>query len=336
MCEKSDGIRYLLFMTADADRKELHFLIDRKNEYWEIWQRNLHIPTLQDMLSFHTRTLIDGELVMEKCPRTGRPQPKFLVFDCLVLDGKSLMQRSLDKRIGYFKQYVMRPYTDLFSRYEAEKATQAFLVEMKDMQFAYAIEMMFREVLPRLRHGNDGLIFTCKPTPYQHGTDPHILKWKPSSENTVDFRLQLEFPEARADDEDTAEGAPDVFPDYDAVPRARLLVYVGGERGGSPYRRFEPRPPFSGDLYLTDEQWATLKGLGDPLDERVVECGLDEQNRWVLHRFRDDKKEANHITTVQSVLDSIRDSVGEKELLEAAKSIKDNWKLRAVKRGEKG
>jgi len=47
-------------------------------------------------------------------------------------------------------------------------------VEDKSMQFAYGIDMMFREILPRLAHGNDGLIFTALAAEYICGTDPHM------------------------------------------------------------------------------------------------------------------------------------------------------------------
>ena len=54
------------------------------------------------------------------------------------------------------------------------------------MEFSYAVEMVCRKVLT-LPHGNDGLIFTCRTTPYTFGTDQNILKWKPSEENSVDL-----------------------------------------------------------------------------------------------------------------------------------------------------
>jgi hypothetical protein len=47
-------------------------------------------------------------------------------------------------------------------------------VEDKSMQFAYGIDMMFRDILPRLAHGNDGLIFTSLSGEYVCGTDPHM------------------------------------------------------------------------------------------------------------------------------------------------------------------
>lgn len=324
VCEKSDGIRYLLYLTTDEFNKETHYLIDRKNDYWFIHGRNLHFPLERDNLAWHTNTLIDGELVMDDMGGD-RLEPRFLVFDCLVLDGRAdILTKPLDKRLGYFKKEIMGPYDRLFAQYPQERKFQAFRVEMKSMQVSYGIEMMFREILPTLKHGNDGLIFTCKDSPYHHGTDQHILKWKPVHENTIDFRMRLRFQTVEPDAIDRAEGITEPYVDYDGVPDADLLEFMGGEGGREPYRVYAP-------LYIAEDEWEILKGLGDPLDNRVVECGLDEQGRWRLYRFRDDKKEANHTSTVRSVIESIQDSVSEQELIDAAKSIKDGWKSRAAK-----
>lgn len=323
VCEKSDGIRYLLYLTADETGAECHYLIDRRNDYWWVAQRNLHFPLPHDRAAFHTGTLIDGELVMDRLPDGGR-EPKFLVFDLLALGGRAdVLSKPLDKRLGYFKEHIMRPYRNLFAEFPEELPYQAFKVEMKEMQFSYGIEMMFREVLPSLKHENDGLIFTCRTSPYQFGTDPHILKWKAPHENTVDFRLRLEFPLVEPTDEERAEGITEPFTDYDSVPPAKLLVYTGAERGEATYQVFKE------ELYLTEDEWESLKSLGDPLQDRIVECYLDEEKRWRLYRFRDDKSEANHVSTVNSVLESIKDAVTQWELMAAAKGIKDGWKMRA-------
>jgi mRNA guanylyltransferase len=327
VCEKSDGVRYLLYMSKDGDGEELHYLIDRKNEFWEMYQKNLHFPLASSEAEFHTHTLIDGELVMDTT-KDGRREPKFLAFDCLVIDGRQLVGRPLDKRLGYLNQEIMKPYRALFEKYPAEKAQQAFVVDAKRMELPYAIELMFREIVPKLKHGNDGLIFTCVPSSYQYGTDPHILKWKPSNENTVDFRLRLEFPTVQADDDQLAQGFHEQYVDYDSVPVGKLMVFHGNSGGSPSYQLFRPDPPFTGDLYISEEEWETLKSLEDPLQNRVVECGLDEKNRWRIHRFRDDKQEGNHVSVVRSVLESVIDGVSEKELLEAAYGIKESWKSR--------
>jgi len=194
------------------------------------------------------------------------------------------------------------------------------------MEFSYAIEMVVREVLPRLLHGNDGLIFTCRTSPYTFGTDPKILKWKASEENSVDFRLKLEFPTiSRAelsypdsDTDDDEEPDAEVI-DYDSKPTFILSVF----HGDSAYENF-------GEMHVTDEEWENLKNLGQPLDEEIVECRMDEEKRWRFMRFRKDKKDANHISTVLSVIESIEDAVGEDELIRNWKEIRAAWKKRNV------
>ncbi|KAK4457108.1 mRNA capping enzyme, catalytic domain-containing protein [Cladorrhinum samala] len=326
VCEKSDGIRYLLYLTQDENGRECQYLIDRKNDYWFLHMRNMHFPLPGNTEKYHVDTLIDGELVMDSLPG-GKTEPKFLVFDLLALDGKAdLLAKPLDKRLGYFKEHVMKPYRQLFADYPDEAKYMAFKVEMKEMQFSYGIEMMFRQVLPSLKHQNDGLIFTCRTSPYQFGTDQHILKWKAPHDNTVDFRLKLEFPRVEPNEAERAEGQHEPFVDYDSVPKAKLLIFLGNDRGQANYEEFQD------PLYLTEDEWEQLKSWGDPLQGRIIECCLDEEKRWRLYRFRDDKSEANHVSTVMSVLDSIKDGVSEDELLGAAKSIKDEWKSRERQR----
>lgn len=316
-------MRYLLYATHDEAGQEAHYLIDRRNDYWFITNRSLHLPLPNAPVEqFHTKTLVDGELVWDSLPN-GEKEPRFLIFDCLVMDGKSHLDRSLDKRLAYIKTWLYEPYMALFKEYPEERKFQPFHVEMKPFQFSYGILKMFKEVLPSLKHGNDGLIFTCRTSPYKHGTDMHIVKWKPPEENTIDFRLKLHFPLAEPDEHEKREGLDKPFVDYDSVPRAELLVWQGNNRDPSErYRHFQ-------DAFLSEEDWEELKSLDDPLNDRIVECNLDDQGRWRIVRFRDDKDDANHQSTVDSVMDSIRDRVSEEDLIAQANSIRDAWKARA-------
>jgi mRNA guanylyltransferase len=319
VCEKSDGFRYLLYLTQDDQGGEIHYLIDRSNDYWFIPQGGLHFPVPRDVEGFHTNTLIDGELVIDKLP-DGTKQPKYLVFDCMVLDGNSLMNRTLDKRLAYFKERIFDPYKQLLNQYPEERKFMHFIVELKSMQFSYAVEMMFRQILPSLPHGNDGLIFTCRMTDYKHGTDQNILKWKPESENSIDFRLCLDFPIIQPDEQDRAEGITEPYPDYDAQPICNLHVFAGDAHDD----------PYYALMHLEPSEWESLKSLNQPLNDRIVECYMDSYKRWRYMRFRDDKKTANHTKTVDAVIESIMDRVTEKDLIAAAKGIRDEWKRRAA------
>ena len=295
---------------------EIHYLIDRKNDYYYVQRLHFPVPADSSFQNFHIGTIIDGELVNDTLAN-GDVQMKYLVFDCLMLDGNSLMHRTLDKRLAYFRDKVYNPYKELYAKYPEEIQFLPFIVEFKKMEFSYGIEMMFKEVLPNLPHGNDGLIFTCRNSAYRFGTDEHILKWKPEAENSVDFRLNLDFPLRDPDSEEEAEGETEPRPDWDAMPTLHLsAVHDGGE-----YRPY-------GTLFLTEQEWEGMKGMGVPLDDTIVECFQDQRGRWRFSRFREDKKDANHISTVNSVLESIRDAVSEPDLITAAKRIRDEWKKR--------
>ncbi|MCJ1411810.1 Dcp1p-Dcp2p decapping enzyme complex alpha subunit [Ptychographa xylographoides] len=313
VCEKSDGIRCLMYLTNEGPR-EVTYLIDRKNDYYHV--EGLHFPLPgDDEILYHMQTLVDGELVNDTQPN-GTIQLKFLVFDCMILDGKRLIDRPLDKRLGYFLNQVFKPYQSLYKKYPEEIQWLPFIVESKKMEFSYGIEMMFREVLPNLPHGNDGLIFTCKNTPYKPGTDPHIIKWKTETENSIDFMMTLLFPMLEPDSEDERDGITDPYLDYAAMPTFNLSVWASDG-----YQHY-------GTMFATEKEWEDLKALQEPLDDRIVECYLDAQNRWRYIRFRDDKKDANYIDTVTSVIESIQDAISERDLIANAKKIRDEWKKR--------
>ncbi|KAK6341299.1 Dcp1p-Dcp2p decapping enzyme complex alpha subunit [Orbilia brochopaga] len=315
VCEKTDGIRCLLYCThGDTEDSEAYYLIDRKNDYYYV--QGLHYPkTQEDWSSFHTDTLIDGELVIDE-KKDGRQVLKFLVFDCLMMDGQLLIQRPLDKRLGYFRENFFKPYEALCKAFPDEMQYFPFYLQFKTMELSYALPKMFDLILPNLQHGNDGLIFTAVNAEYRFGTDEKILKWKPADENSVDFRMNLQFPLLPPEEMDEDEEGPQY--DWYAKPQVFLSVNTGS--GG--YQRFA-------ELYIEDDEWEKLKGMGVELDERIVECAMDDEKRWRFKRFRNDKKDGNHISVVHSVMESIRDGVTKDDLLKASPSIRAAWKARA-------
>ena len=317
VCEKSDGIRCLMYLT-EVNGEETTFLIDRKNDYYDV--KLLHFPIPESEQKYHVGTLIDGELVNDREP-SGGTQLKYLVFDCLILSDYKMLHRTLDKRLAHFRDKVFNPYHALYEKYPNEKQFVPFLVEFKKMERAYGIEMMFRSILPSLPHGNDGLIFTCRNTPYKFGTDPHILKWKPVNENSIDFRLILEIPECNPDSEDEERGLTSPYKDYSAMPGFSLSIQGNGRE--IPWGR----------MYVEPMEWDSLKALEKPLDEAIVECFQDDEHRWRFMRLREDKYEPNHLSTVESVIDSIQDRIEESDLIAVSGRIRDAWKARNPEEG---
>jgi mRNA guanylyltransferase len=122
------------------------------------------------------------------------------------------------------------------------------------------------------------------------------------NENSVDFKVSLQFPGGRL---------PGVK-DYTATPRIDLLVWQGGNN----YR-------FFAELGITDKEWK--QQFGDKpkyMDGKIIECNYDPelQQRWNLKspwrfmRYRDDKPDGNHQSTVDNVLRSIEDAVSKEEV----------------------
>lgn len=321
--------------------EEACFLIDRKNNYYLV--PGLHFPRPgltkehgPDFASFHTDSILDGELLYDNYPGGNRVL-KYLVFDCLVLDGQNLTNRTLDKRLAFFHEGILEPYNKLWERFRADcEQNFKFRVQKKDTQRGYGIAMMFEHVIPQLKHGSDGLIFTCRETPYIFGTDENILKWKPAEENSIDFKLDLRFPplmDGPTSENNPGSGSGQTDEDYmkqehDYSQQPHLRLNVLGPKSNIDQE--------FGTLFATPEEWERMKAWvearDDGLDGQIVECHQDEQGRWRFNRFRDDKLEANHHTVSEKVLESIEDAVSKEDLKAAAEGIKASWKRREKER----
>lgn len=262
---------------------------------------------------------MDGELVNDH--EDGKVVMRYLAFDLLAFDGKSILDQNFSKRIGKLRSWVLDPVKRMKRAHPDDFAKMPFEVTGKEIQKPYNLDYIFHELLPKLPHGHDGLIFQCATTPYVPGTDESILKWKPPNENTIDFMLRLgPFPTF-----DPQDGQGPAY-DYEAKPTFELWISYGKE-----YRFFE-------HLYVTDEEWETMKSPNKILDGRILECYRDEQRRWRYKtdgeegkgqpRFRDDKPDANFIDTARKVLETIEDGVTEKDLFDSMSSVKNAWKRR--------
>jgi mRNA guanylyltransferase len=143
------------------------------------------------------------------------------------------------------------------------------------------------------------------------------LKWKPANENSIDFKISLEFPPSG-----TIPGVVDTT----AKPRIALWVW----RGGRDYILF-------GEMGVTDEEWfRDFAPIGRTLQGRIVECNYDVEAQqrlglsspWRFMRYRADKPDANHKSTVDKVLNSIRDGITQQELVERTPQIRQAWNHR--------
>ncbi|OAJ42619.1 mRNA capping enzyme, catalytic domain-containing protein, variant 1 [Batrachochytrium dendrobatidis JEL423] len=275
--EKADGVRCMMFTTTLQDGQVESYLIDRKNEYYLLefgmWRKGFN-----DM---HFDTVLDGELVFEtKKDRSGQESRElwFLLFDAMVVDGKNLCDRPYTKRLGYLREFVLIPHLEYLKRNPNQKHNYPFEIVQKHLELSYKVQKVF-DMMSKCHHKTDGVIYTSSIAPYVSGTCSKMLKWKPSEENTVDFKI-LDM---------KLDGS---YP----------LFRIGILENRNQYSDF-------GIITLSEEtskEWAKNPPVG-----RIIECRYDPNwpLNWRFSRFRDDKDSANHISTYNSIMISINDNV---------------------------
>ncbi|KAG1177699.1 hypothetical protein G6F70_001755 [Rhizopus microsporus] len=321
VAEKSDGVRCLALLTVNERKEPEVYLFDRKNNFYVVRNFRFPIPGDPSFRKCLNNTIIDGEFVLDKEP-DGRMQLRFLLFDCLCIESKVLVSRGLMSRLGYLKSDIIKPHQEMIKKNPHMLKYQPFLVEFKEQQFTYHLDVVFNEIIPKLKHGNDGLIFTAVNAPYMMGTCKKMLKWKPLNENSVDFKASLIFP---------GSSLPGVK-DYTAKPRINLLVWQGDRE----YKVFD-------QLGITEEEWKKQFGKNPKyMDGKIIECNYDPEvqqrlglpSPWRFMRYRDDKLDGNFQSVVDNVLNSIRDAVSKEQLIEHMPTIKRAWTKRKEQSGE--
>lgn len=105
ICEKTDGVRYFLFIASNTT-----FLIDRN---YEIFKNDMHIPTIEDLSKKQQLTLLDGELVEDIIynEKTGVEEKKivYLIYDGLYIQRKDITNLSYFERLTNVYNYVITP-----------------------------------------------------------------------------------------------------------------------------------------------------------------------------------------------------------------------------------
>ncbi|KAJ1641644.1 Dcp1p-Dcp2p decapping enzyme complex alpha subunit, partial [Coemansia asiatica] len=189
-------------------------------------------------------------------------------------------------------------------RHNSDKKEDLLEIAMKQFQPSYKAEHIYLELIPSLAHASDGLIFTSCAAPYTPGTCDQIIKWKPASENSVDFVARL-------------------VPQKDRkVPEVHLYTWKGNNR----YEYFSM-------LAVTEKEWVEeLEKIS--LDGAVIEAYRDRgycpPAEWRFMRVRDDKDDANHAAVLSKILVSIDDGVEMDELADAMVLVEKNWTKRST------
>ena len=187
--EKSDGVRYLLFMTRMPGGGECKaFMIDRKEQCWEISVIALEIH-------FDGQgTLFDGELVHNDSDDT----LVYLIFDIIASPRfPSILRYPLvPDRIDALRSLIYNVTNECDENELEYQVIQGHIVSgCRAPVIYFRVKTFFRieNIMSVLRqhhgHRSDGLIFMPSSEPIATGTHVTCFKWKP--DHTIDFSLEF-------------------------------------------------------------------------------------------------------------------------------------------------
>ncbi|MBN3301780.1 MCE1 enzyme, partial [Amia calva] len=267
---KADGTRYMMLI----DGKNEVYMIDRDNSIFHI--ANLEFPFRKDLRAHLSNTLLDGEMIIDKV--NGQPVPRYLIYDIVKFNGQPVGQCDFNIRLLCMEKEIISPRLEKMKIGQIDKTKEPFSVRNKPFFDIHAARKLLEgSFTSQVSHEVDGLIF--QPIgKYKPGRCDDILKWKPPSLNSVDFRLKI-----------TKVGGEGL------LTQTVGLLYVGS------YDR-----PFS--------QMKVTKDLKQ-YDNKIIECTF-VNNTWVFMRQRIDKSFPNSYETAMAVCQSIQNPVTKEILLE--------------------
>ncbi|XP_018018870.1 mRNA-capping enzyme [Hyalella azteca] len=272
---KADGTRYMMLIDGGGEI----YLSDRDNSIF-------HAPDItfkdKDDLNVNLKdTLIDGELVIDVEPGTKKRYPRYLIYDALRIRGRDIREDTFWLRWERINTDIIMPRNFAITTGKINKAREPFSVRRKD--FWEASECNTKKLLSdsftkKLLHEPDGLIFQPDQLPYMCGRCDAVLKWKPPSHNSVDFKLKI------------------VTRGGEGLLTSKVgLLFVGGLDA-----------PF-GEIKIKN-----LKNY----DNKIIECSVNEKREWVFMRERTDKSFPNSYQTAEAVVKTIMQPVTEQYLLD--------------------
>ncbi|CAD6193611.1 unnamed protein product [Caenorhabditis auriculariae] len=265
---KADGMRYMVYI---YDKNEI-YAFDRDNEVFEI--SNLQFPGRK---GGHVRnTLVDAEMIIDKVEINGvvKELPRLLIYDIIQFQEINIAKQNFDIRTECIRRELIFPRNEAMKRGQLDQNSQSMSVRIKEFWLIEAVAKLFEpKFTQNVGHEIDGLIFQPVNQPYSAGRCDTVLKWKPPSHNSVDFKLHIEKVQK--------EGF---------LPEYKGLLYV-----------LHSDQPF-GFMKATN----TLKKY----DNKIIECTLkiDHEGRpmeWVFMRERTDKSAPNAFTTAANVVETM-------------------------------
>jgi hypothetical protein len=192
---KSDGVRFL-FVFLRIDDKNYALLVNRNTDMYLV-----RVTTAQAVFQ---GTVLDGELVYDQDAQ----RHEYIVYDATIVCGFSVVQDPLSARLE--KALTV---TNHVTKSDIPLKIKLFY-PLRDF------DDYVKHVVPEIRHGTDGYIFTPENSPVLSGTHYRMFKWKEQMKNTVDF--QVEKDRLRLSKGNTTVGVPDKLVDVNSELAKRI------------------------------------------------------------------------------------------------------------------
>jgi len=320
--EKSDGVRYLLYVVNTAapgeSPKVQAVVMDRAREISLV----LGAGALGEALG--AGTVLDGELIFHQQEKLGRQV--YLIFDVLALDGERLVDRPFSERLALINGTIIprinaalgsgsaagvagktllmfpkqffpkRDITQLVNRFQTGVGGEHMYVVNPAAAPIGATAPRSNAVAFGMRHKSDGIVFQ-PDTPYQFRTDTQLLKWKWMELASVDLLVSFEDDTVRL----FAGGSDGQL--IECTQRSRVT-------GLSNVPRFD-----SYRLWADVKECIAARPLTAASKPCIVEVGYSSAaGGWRYHCIRADKTIPNHINTVMNVFMELADDISIEEL----------------------
>ncbi|KAI8074122.1 mRNA capping enzyme, catalytic domain-containing protein [Gongronella butleri] len=304
VCDRNLAARCLLFFTQSPKGHATFLLVG--SHTWYYVPRLLFTSRSRDN-EYLGDTLMDGELVMDdEIKQTWR----FLIYDLMVINGVSIVQRSFNTRLGMLQQDVIHPFK---TRLHGDPSTQPPItsVGLKRMERAYGFHVVVDQMSKAPDHPTNSIIWTPVKYPYVPGMCEKLLKWKPLEMISMHFRLN-------------AKWSKEHKPMYTLEVLSNVTYKF--------YDHFQPDPDLAA-------RWKEHLP-----DGRICECRYDPQwqvtiiepgyaptvraGGWRFVRFCDDKLAADTEHSVKEAMQMIREGITKDLLMSHMDRIRKAWKAR--------
>jgi len=287
--DKSDGVRYVLFLVRALD-KDLALMVDRKLCLYQV--------AVAAGRSYFEGSIFDGELVTLPCG-----SHLFLIYDVVALRGSAAAGKgALPSRLQTIRAIFDLEGANLSSPEEAEALAKRGKIvcggSARGLSFLpkqfFQLQQLdtLARMIPTLPYAVDGIIFTPAEEPVRTGTHETLfkLKWK----HTIDLEV--------------AAGGDD------------LLVGVGGSPSTAVLR--SSLETLGVGFALHPELQAALPQLAGSIVEVLLSLEEDGATPSLrLVSVRRDKAHPNAGTTVLRTLRNLRENISLDDVISLARRV---------------